>query len=138
MKATTYFKDSIQSYLEQRAQTDPLFEWAYTTKENKNLDDCCTYILNQVQESGCNGFHDDEIFGMAVHYWDEDNIEIGNPINCHVVVNRIIELTEEEKQQARNEAIEKVQNEAYNKMRQPVKRAKKVSINTQQPSLFDF
>ena len=69
MKATNHFKNTIQNYLEQRAQTDALFEWTYTTKENKNIDDCCTYILNEVQKSGCNGFADDEIFGMAVHYY---------------------------------------------------------------------
>lgn len=136
MKATTHFKNTIQNYLEQRAQTDAMFEWAYTTKENKNIDDCCTYILNQVKESGCNGFADDEIFGMAVHYWDEDNIDIGKPINCHIAVNHIVELTEEEKEQARKDAIEKVHNEAYNKMRQPIKKAKRVALN-QQPSLFD-
>ncbi len=74
MKATTHFKNTIQNYLEQRAQTDALFEWTYTTKEYKNIDDCCTYILNEVQKSGCNGFADDEIFGMAVHYYDYPNL----------------------------------------------------------------
>lgn len=69
MKTTNHFKNTIQTYLEQRAQTDALFEWTYTSKENKNIDDCCTYILNEVHKSGCNGFADDEIFSMAVHYY---------------------------------------------------------------------
>lgn len=136
MKATTHFKNAIQNYLEQRAQTDALFEWAYTTKENKSIDDCCIYILNQVKESSCNGFADDEIFGMAVHYWDEDNIDIGKPISCQIAVNHIVELTEDEKEQASQEAIQKVHNEAYNRMTQPKKKAKKVALNPQ-PSLFD-
>ena len=72
------------------------------------------------------------------HFWDEDNIEIGNPINCNVVVNHTVILTEQEKEQARKEAIDRVHNEAYNKMKQPVKKAKKVSLVPQQPSLFDF
>lgn len=42
---------------------------------------------------------------MAVHYYDEDNIEIGKPINCRVAVNHVVELTEEEKAEARQEAI---------------------------------
>ncbi|MFR1815672.1 PcfK-like family protein [Dysgonomonas capnocytophagoides] len=138
MKSTNHFKNTIQAYLEERAASDPQFEWAYTTKENKNIDDCITYILNAVQKSGCNGFTDDEIFGMAVHFWDEDDIQIGNPINCNVVVNHTVILTEEEKEQARKEAIDRVHNEAYNKMKQPVKKAKKVSLVPQQPSLFDF
>lgn len=138
MKSTNHFKNTIQAYLEERAAGDPQFEWAYITKENKSIDDCITYILNAVQKSGCNGFTDDEVFGMAVHYWDEDDIEIGNPINCNVVVNHTVILTEEEKEQARKEAIDRVHNEAYNKMKQPVKKAKKVSLAPQQPSLFDF
>lgn len=138
MKSTNQFKNTIQAYLEQRAASDSQFEWVYTTKENKSIDKCITYILNAVQKSGCNGFTDDEIFGMAVHFWDEDDIEIGNPINCNVVVNHTVILTEEEKAQAHKEAIERVHNEAYNKMRQPVKKAKKVSLVPQQPSLFDF
>lgn len=137
MKSTNQFKNTIQAYLEQRAASDSQFE-VYTTKENKSIDKCITYILNAVQKSGCNGFTDDEIFGMAVHFWDEDDIEIGNPINCNVVVNHTVILTEEEKAQAHKEAIERVHNEAYNKMRQPVKKAKKVSLVPQQPSLFDF
>ncbi len=138
MKSTNHFKNTIQAYLEERAASDPQFEWSYSTKENKNIDDCITYILNAVQKSGCNGFTDDEIFGMAVHFWDEDDIQIGNPINCNVVVNHTVILTEEEKEQARKEAIDRVHNEAYNKMKQPVKKAKKVSLVPQQPSLFDF
>jgi len=138
MKATNHFKNTIQNYLEQRAQTDALFEWTYTTKENKNIDDCCTYILNEVQKSGCNGFADDEIFSMAVHYYDEDTIDIGKPMNnAHVVVNHIVELTEEEKQQARQEAMQRAENETYNKMMKSKPKAKKVTLNPQ-PSLFDF
>lgn len=138
MKSTNHFKNTIQAYLEQRAASDSQFEWVYTTKENKSIDKCITYILNAVQKSGCNGFTDDEVFGIAVHYWDEDDIEIGNSINCDVVVNHTVILTEQEKEQARKEAIDRVHNEAYNKMRQPIKKAKKVSLVPQQPSLFDF
>ena len=71
------------------------------------------------------------------HYYDEDNIEVGKPMNAHVVVNHVVELTEEEKEQARKDAIQKVQDEAYRKMIQPVKKAKKAVLNPQ-PSLFDF
>ena len=40
-----------------------------TYKPTKNIDNCITYILNQVKKSGCCGFSDDEIFGMALHYY---------------------------------------------------------------------
>ena len=136
MKASNHFKNTIKAYLEQRAETDVLFSFQYS-KPEKNIDDCVTYILNEVKKSGCNGFADDEIYSMAVHYYDEDNIEVGKPMNAHVVVNHVVELTEEEKEQARKDAIQKVQDEAYRKMIQPVKKAKKAVLNPQ-PSLFDF
>ena len=54
---------------------------------DKNIDDCVTYILNWVQKSGCNGFCDDEIYGQAIHYYEEKDIEVGKPLNCQVSVN---------------------------------------------------
>ena len=137
MKASNHFKDTIKAYLDKRAETDVLFSFQYS-KPEKNIDDCVTYILNTVQKSGCNGFADDEIYSMAVHYYDEDNIEIGKPIhNAQIAVNHVVVLTAEEKEQARQNAIQKAQDEAYRKMTQPTKKAKKVAL-TIQPSLFDF
>ena len=137
MKASNHFKNTIKAYLDQRAETDVLFSFQYS-KLDKNIDDCVTYILNEVQKSGCNGFHDEEIYSMAVHFYDEDNIEIGKPMdNARVVVNHFVELTAEEKEEARQKAIQKAQDEAYKKMTQPTKKSKKVALNPQ-PSLFDF
>lgn len=137
-KATDYFKTTIQRYLEQRAQSDELFAPIYT-KENKNIDDCITYILNYVQQSGINGFTDDEIYSLALHYYDEDGIEVGKAINCNVVVNHTIVLTDEEKAQARQKAIRKIQDEAYAKMKQgqAKPKAKQPEANNI-PNLFNF
>lgn len=137
MKSTVYFTRTILTYLEKRAETDAQFAESFA-KPDKNIDDCITYILNTVQKSGCNGFTDIEVYSMAVHYYDEDIIEVGNPMNgCQIAVNHIVELTEEEKVEARKDAIQKAQNDAYNRMMQPKKKAKRVEMNNQ-PSLFDF
>lgn len=89
MKGTEHFKRTIQMYLEQRAAEDALFAKNYRNPA-KNIDDCVTYILNYVQRSGCNGFTDGEIYGQAVHYYDENEIEVGKPIQCQVVVNHVL------------------------------------------------
>jgi len=138
MKTTDYFKATIQNYLEQRAQTDELFAPVFANPK-KNIDECITYILNTVQKSGCNGFADDEIFSMALHYYDEADIEVGKPLQCKVVVNRHIELTEEEKAQARQKAIQKVQDEAYAKMKhgKAKPKASQPQANNE-PNLFNF
>lgn len=138
MKTTDNFKRVITEYLKQRADFDELFAVSFA-KPHKNIDDCVTYILNWVQKSGCAGFCDDEIFSQAVHYYDEDSIEIGNPIDCKVAVNHIVEITEEEKEQARKDAIEQVQREyrmQLTKRKTPAK--PKVQELTNTPSLFDL
>jgi len=137
MKATEVFKQTIQHYLEQRAKSDVLFAVSYA-KSGKNIDDCITYIFNTVQKSGCNGFADEEIYSMAGHYYDEDNIEAGKSFDCRVVVNHTVELTEEEKQQARQEAIQKAYDEEYMKLKKPFQKAQtKKSEVTNQLNLFD-
>ncbi len=138
MQVSVSFKNSIQSYLEQRAEYDELFARSYRNPL-KNIEDCITYILNYVQKSGCNGFDDDEIFGQAMHYFDEADIEVGKPIDCKMVVNHHVELTEEEKAEARKEAIRRAENEAYSRMTQrkaTPKKENKNSNNGQMALLF--
>jgi ribosome-associated translation inhibitor RaiA len=136
MKVTEHFKHTIKAYLDKRAKEDKLFAITYA-KEGKNIDDCITYILNTVKKSGCNGYTDDAIYSMAVHYYDEDNIEVGKKIDCQVVVNHTVELTAEEKEQALQKAIQKAQDEAYSKITQPLRKPQaKQTTNTQQLRLF--
>ena len=89
MKVSEQFKSTIKAYLDNMAEVDSLFAPVYQ-KPAKNIDNCITYILNQVKKSGCCGFSDDEIFGMALHYYQEDNIEVGSPLKCNVVVNHVL------------------------------------------------
>ena len=134
-KATDYFKQTIQSYLQRRAQEDELFALRYANPK-KNIDDCITFILNYVKQSGCNGFADDEIYSLAMHYYDEDDIDIGKPLtNCKVVVNHTIELSEAEKAEARRQAMQKATDEAYRKITQGKNKTKKPETATQS-SLF--
>ena len=138
-KGTMAFADTIRHYLEKRAENDVLFAVKFANP-SKSVEDCVTYIINEVKKSGCNGFTDDEIFGKAVHYFEENEIEVGNPINCKVVVNHTVELTEEEKEQARQDAIERLRQEEMAKLRKPIQPKKATEKKTQdvQPSLFDF
>lgn len=137
MKSTEHFKRTIQAYLQQRASEDRLFAESYR-KEGKNIDDCITYILNEVQRSGCNGFTDGEIYSMAVHYYDEDDIEVGNPVSCQVSVNHIVELTEEEKAEARQRAVEQYQQAELRRMQERHKRPAVKQETQVQPNLFNF
>ncbi len=74
MKGTEQFIRTIAEYPNGRAMTDPLFA-PNLQKPHKNIEECILYILSEVQRSGCNGFADEEIYSMAVHYYDEDDVE---------------------------------------------------------------
>lgn len=139
MKATEHFKQTIKAYLDERAKNDELFAVSYA-KENKNMDDCVTFILNQVKRSKCMGLTDEEVYSLAVHFFDEDDIEIGNSIACNVIVNHTVELTEEEKAKARQEALKEYQAEQLLKMQKRTNKPKtpKAQPEITTPSLFDF
>lgn len=140
MNGTEQFTRTIAEYLNQRAATDPLFA-PNLAKPHKNIEDCITYILQQVQQSGCNGFEDDEIYSMAIHYYDEDDLEVGSRVACHVVVNHTIVLTEEEKAEARKQAIQQYQAEELRRLQEPRQVKTKASTNSEQvrqASLFDM
>ena len=137
MKVSEQFKSTIKAYLDNMAAVDSLFAPVYQ-KPTKNIDNCITYILNQVKKSGCCGFSDDEIFGMALHYYQEDNIEVGSPLKCNVVVNHHVELSEEEKKAApyllkTYNAFKKLQEEELAKLkkRQQAKRENNTEVQTQ-------
>ena len=140
MKSTDNFKKVIQAHLEGVAADDPLFAETLK-KENKNIDDCINYILNTVQKSGCNGFENEEIFGMAIHYYDEDDIKVGGKVtNVNIITNHKIELSPEEiaaaEATARQQALDEV---IAAKKEQLKKKASKKALTAEdsQATLFD-
>ena len=140
MNGTEQFTRTIAEYLNLRAATDPLFA-PNLAKPHKNIEDCITYILKQVQQSACNGFEDDEIYSMAVHYYNEDDLDVGSRVACHVVVNHTIVLTEEEKAEARKQAIQQYQAQELRRLQEPRRVKAKASTDSgqvPQPSLFDM
>ena len=104
--ASKEFEKTIQEYLTALADRDELFK-VTLAKPTKNIGDCCTYIINEVKKTGKAGFTDGEIFGMAVHYYDEDDIKIGEKTNAQVVVNHVVELSEEDKKEVKEKALER-------------------------------
>jgi hypothetical protein len=111
MKTSNAFKETIKAYLDKRASEDELFAVTYK-KENKNMDECCNYVSKCAKDGGCDGYSDDEVFGWAVHYYDEDDIRNIKPISCRVVVNHAVELTEEDKALAKEKAMDLLIEEA--------------------------
>ena len=107
-KTTDHFKRTIQAYLDNRAAEDKLFAANYN-KPNKNIEDCVTYIL-----------------------------EVGKPLQCQVVVNHTVELTDEEKAEARQQAIRQYQAEELRKLQNRNKAKASQKTNAQQVELSLF
>ena len=114
-KATKNFKEVIKTFLDKQGENDPVFKEKLSNK-NKSIDECIGYIFACVKKSGCQGFADDEIFGMALHYYDEEEMDLPTlKKNINVVVNHVVELTAEEIEQEREKARKAVFKEQYNK-----------------------
>lgn len=142
-------KEAIQSYLDERAKTDELFAVAYK-KKNKNIDECFAYIMGEaLKESspvvpgveGC-GMDNDVVYGMAVHYYDEDDIKVNKlPSNVRASAStttpaKPVKLTEEDEKRAHEEAIKRLTEEQYALLKKKPSRSKKEVTEVQQMSLF--
>lgn len=91
MAGQVNFKAAIKDYLDNRAKTDRLFAKSYK-KQHKSLDECCNYILGEAQKLAQRGqvvLPREEVFGMAVHYYDEDSIKDVKKTNCQTIVSPI-------------------------------------------------
>ena len=128
---------------------DELFAVAYK-KKNKNIDECFAYIMGEaLKESspvvpgveGC-GMDNDVVYGMAVHYYDEDDIKVNKlPSNVRASAStttpaKPVKLTEEDEKQAREEAIKRLTEEQYILLKKKPSRSKKEVTEVQQMSLF--
>jgi hypothetical protein len=137
MKATDNFKKLIEQHLKRAAQFNSLFEEKLKNPK-KNIDDCVTYILNQVKKSGMNGFEDTEIYGMAMHYYDEENVKPGDKLtNGQVIVNHHMELTDEEVAEIKKQAKDKMIAKEISRLeKKPEKTDFKKEENKQEETLF--
>ncbi len=134
-KYTQNFKTTIQNKLSEIAEVNPEFAVSLA-KENKNIDECINYILSTVQKSGVQGYTDDEVFGMAMHYYDQDDVSSPKAIDCHVVINHHVELSEEERKQQKEKALHDLYLEEKARMRRKPTPAKTTENTNPQISLF--
>ena len=137
MEAPNDFKIVIKKYMDQRAANDELFAVTYV-KPGKSIDECCRYILGEANKRGNAVFmSDEEVYGLAVHYYDEDDIKVEKVSSrCRVSSSTAkVKLTEEEQNAAREAAIKRLTEEQYQSLKKkPAK--KKVDESIQQMSLF--
>lgn len=71
------FEARIKAHLDEVAQKDKLFAVTYA-KKNKNIEECVNYIIGEARkkaQSGVSVLADEEVYNLAIHYYDEDDIK---------------------------------------------------------------
>ena len=124
------FQQAIKDHLEKMAAQDEAFAEKYAAKceaEQDSISNCCKYITNEVQKKYKQGnsavLTDAEVFGMAMHYYDENVAAPKSASNCTVVMSKA-ELTPEDEEAIRQEARAAAE-EAAAKRKEAAERKKK-------------
>ncbi|MDE6860917.1 MAG: PcfK-like family protein [Duncaniella sp.] len=141
-------KEAIRLHLENRAKDDAQVAVSYA-KEGKNIDECFRYILSEARKRGsavC--MTDEEVFGLAVHYYDEDDIKVpasvagANAVKTVVtgkakvkdIVDKAEKQVEEEMSRQQQDIASKAKPERKPKGKKPLKEWHEPYV---QLSLFD-
>lgn len=103
-------KEVIKAHLDVMAQKDACFAERYANP-SKSIDECMDYILGEARKRGMTVYmSDQEVFGLAVHYYEEDGIKVSkldSSVKAEAAVNDDpTELTDEEKAKIKKEAVE--------------------------------
>ncbi|MBR0291101.1 MAG: hypothetical protein IJQ79_03110 [Bacteroidales bacterium] len=121
-------EDAVKDYLDEYAKGDPVFA-EKLANPNKSIEQCMEYIQSEI-------FHEfikngggrrvavacpsrQQCFGLAVHYYDEEKVEI-RPMPGVTSVSHAtpdVPLTEEDKEKAREKAIQKLADEDARKIK---------------------
>ncbi|MDE6521875.1 MAG: PcfK-like family protein [Muribaculaceae bacterium] len=138
----------IQMMLQERCIAEPSFA-IKMANPSKSIEGAVNYLCSQIQKSGLCMVDNTKVMNILVHYFDENEIEDCGKVNCKIVVSKP-ELSEEDKQMLKEQAMEEYKEEQLKQIRRdnapkatpkpkPTTTAPKAGaeINVQ-PSLFDF
>lgn len=109
------FEKTIKGYLESQAKMEKGFAQKYNDKvdklggEEKAIETCCRYIYSEVRKLANNGvaaMTDAQVYGMAVHFFDEADVSVNDKGSAPQVVMTKETLTDEEMDAIRKEARE--------------------------------
>lgn len=135
----TEFEKTIKAYLDGVAKEDEAFRAKYEAMlkaDDKSITNCCNYICGWARDQKRQGYTDEEIYGQALHYYDEADVKVkGSQGSCKVVVNHAVALTDAEKKQAKAAAMKSYEQEQKAKLE--ASRQKKAVKAAAQPAQMD-
>ena len=113
MKSSNAVVEIIRNYMEERCASDPILAIKYANPA-KSIEKAMNYVASVVQKSDLTIMDSDSVFGLIMDYYDE-KLEDVPTINCKVVVAK--ELTENERTEAKAEAMEQYREEQLRELR---------------------
>lgn len=132
------FAEVIKSYLDRRAAEDPQFAESYANSK-KSIAECCDYIVSEVRRQNRTAMTDDEVYGLAVHYYDEAD---PGRIDKGIASRARIVIPGEEKERLMAEAIEEYKRQCIEEIKNRESKLFAISANKrkeekmEQPTLF--
>ena len=128
------FVSRIQAFLNEQAASDEAFA-AKLKSDKRTVQDCAAWMLEQLaqkfRDSGQCGYDDSDIYGMALHFYDEKDLKAKGNMNFQgmIVSNaqahyKPAELSDEEKAGLDAAAREQYKQEQVRKLREAEQKGK--------------
>ena len=141
---TTEFKSAkerIKDYLDERASKDELFAKSYA-KTNKSIEECYDYIdgeaRKQCKDSDSVCISDDVVYGWAVHYYDEDDINVGHKKSSSTESTESKEINVNKKAVKANKMASSANKKASEANKKSAEEKKRKPAKIQQLTLFNL
>ena len=107
---------TMQQMLQERCIAEPSLAIKLANPK-KTLEGAVNYLCNEIKKSGLCVVDDQTVLSILLHFYDEDDIEDGGtPINCNIVVSKP-ELSDEDKAELKQLAMEQFKQEQLRELR---------------------
>lgn len=136
---------AMQQMLQERCIAEPSFA-IKMANPSKSMEGAVNYLCSQIQKSGMCCVDDTTVMNILVHYFDENEIEDCEKVNCNIVVSKP-EFSDEDKADLKEQAMEQYKQEQLREIRRqsatkaqpkPTTAPKAGEEINVQPSLFDL
>lgn len=116
MKSNNAAIAAMQQMLQERILAEPALAIKLANPK-KSLESAINYLCHEIQKSGMCVVDDQTVLSILLHFYDEDSIENGGtPINCNIVVSKP-ELSDEDKEALKEQAMKQYQEEQLRELR---------------------
>ena len=95
------FKNTIKNHLDELAKVDNSIK-DILLKPNKSIEECCSYIIQEVKRKNYTAVADEDVYAIAVSYYKDDSIKDVKVENAHVVVPSNVSVVAEKEEETQS------------------------------------